>query len=74
MATAARSASPIRVNPLPISEAFLRAAQELGIPFNDDFNGASQDGVGHYQLTHAQRRALLGGERLSQAGARRDRT
>ena len=27
------------VNPLPMSEAFLRAAQELGIPYNPDFNG-----------------------------------
>jgi choline dehydrogenase-like flavoprotein len=39
------------VNPVPISFAFLRAAQEAGIPFNDDFNGAAQDGIGHYQLT-----------------------
>jgi choline dehydrogenase-like flavoprotein len=39
------------VNPLPISFAFLRAAQEAGIPFNDDFNGALQDGIGHYQLS-----------------------
>src|SRR5207237_1619409 len=39
------------VSPPPISFAFLRAAQEAGIPFNDDFNGAVQDGIGHYQLT-----------------------
>jgi choline dehydrogenase-like flavoprotein len=39
------------VNPPPISFAFLRAAQEAGIPFNADFNGAVQDGIGHYQLT-----------------------
>jgi choline dehydrogenase-like flavoprotein len=39
------------VSPIPISHAFLRAAQELGIPFNDDFNGAVQDGIGHYQLS-----------------------
>ncbi|HEY1945286.1 MAG TPA: GMC family oxidoreductase N-terminal domain-containing protein [Roseiarcus sp.] len=39
------------VNPPPISYAFIRAAQEAGIPFNDDFNGAVQDGIGHYQLT-----------------------
>ena len=39
------------INPLPISYAFLRAAQELGIPLNDDFNGAVQDGIGHYQLS-----------------------
>ena len=39
------------INPPPISFAFLRAAQELGIPFNADFNGAVQDGIGHYQLS-----------------------
>ena len=39
------------VNPLPISEAFLRAAQEFGIPYNHDFNGARQEGIGHYQVT-----------------------
>jgi choline dehydrogenase-like flavoprotein len=45
------------VNPPPISHAFLRAAQEIGIPFNFDFNGAVQDGIGHYQLStrNAQR-------------------
>ena len=39
------------INPPPISHAFLRAAQEMGIPFNFDFNGAVQDGMGHYQLS-----------------------
>jgi choline dehydrogenase-like flavoprotein len=39
------------INPPPISHAFLRAAQEIGIPFNFDFNGAVQDGIGHYQLS-----------------------
>jgi choline dehydrogenase-like flavoprotein len=41
----------VPVNPLPISEAFLRAGQEYGIPYNCDFNGAGQEGVGHYQVT-----------------------
>jgi choline dehydrogenase-like flavoprotein len=41
----------VPVNPLPISEAFLRAGQEYGIPYNPDFNGAKQEGVGHYQVT-----------------------
>ena len=41
----------VPVNPLPINEAFIRAAQEYGIPFNPDFNGAKQEGVGHYQVT-----------------------
>jgi choline dehydrogenase-like flavoprotein len=47
----------VPVNPLPISEAFIRAAQQYGIPFNPDFNGKVQAGVGHYQVTvrHARR-------------------
>ena len=50
------------VNPLPISEAFLRAAQEYGIPYNPDFNGARQEGVGHYQVTvrNARRSSAAG--------------
>ncbi|WP_426808415.1 GMC family oxidoreductase [Pseudomonas sp. WOUb67] len=39
------------ISPLPICEAFFQAGQELGIPFNPDFNGAEQDGLGYYQLT-----------------------
>ena len=39
------------ISPLPICEAFFQAGQELGIPFNPDFNGASQGGLGYYQLT-----------------------
>jgi len=39
------------IAPLPICEAYFQAAQEMGIPFNPDFNGASQEGVGYYQLT-----------------------
>jgi choline dehydrogenase len=32
-------------------EAFIRAAGELGIPRNDDFNGPTQEGAGYFQLT-----------------------
>ena len=39
------------VSPLPICDAYFRAAQEMGIPYNDDVNGARQEGVGFYQLT-----------------------
>jgi len=35
----------------PISSAFVRAAQEVGLPFSHDFNGASQEGIGFYQTT-----------------------
>ena len=39
------------VNPLKISKVFLRAAQQAGLPFNPDFNGAEQGGCGFYQAT-----------------------
>jgi choline dehydrogenase-like flavoprotein len=44
------------VSPLPICEAFFQAGQELGIPFNPDFNGVRQDGLGYYQLTQLNAR------------------
>ncbi len=40
----------------PISSAFVRAAQEVGLPFSHDFNGASQEGIGYYQTTTFQAR------------------
>ncbi len=45
------------INPLPITHAYLRAAQEAGLKFNPDFNGERQEGCGFYQLTirNAQR-------------------
>jgi choline dehydrogenase-like flavoprotein len=44
------------ISPLPICEAFFQAGQEMGIPFNADFNGAVQDGFGYYQLTQLDAR------------------
>ena len=35
----------------PLSEAFVKAAVEAGIPFNPDFNGAKQEGAGFFQTT-----------------------
>src|SRR5215208_4091931 len=35
----------------PLSLAFLKAAQEAGLPYNDDFNSGKQEGVGFYQTT-----------------------
>ena len=35
----------------PIAEHFIKAAAEIGIPFNDDYNGALQEGVGYFQQT-----------------------
>lgn len=38
----------------PMSEAFVRAGQELGYDQNPDFNGAKQDGFGMYQVTQRE--------------------
>lgn len=35
----------------PLSEAFVKASVEAGLPFNADFNGASQEGAGYFQTT-----------------------
>jgi choline dehydrogenase len=35
----------------PLSEAFVKAAVETGIPFNADFNGKTQEGAGFFQTT-----------------------
>lgn len=46
---------PLKVSDLrlrrPIADHFIKAAQEIGIPYNDDYNGASQEGVGYFQQT-----------------------
>lgn len=44
------------VSPLPICEAFFQAGQQLNMPFNGDFNGERQDGLGYYQLTQLNAR------------------
>ena len=35
----------------PLCATWLRAGAELGLPRNDDFNGATQEGVGLYEIT-----------------------
>jgi choline dehydrogenase len=62
---------PLKVSDLryhhKLSEAFIRAAQEVGdgrnrpLPYNYDFNGESQEGVGFHQVTQEN------GERASTA-------
>ena len=52
---------PLRVSNLvernPLCDAFIKAGVRTGIPETQDFNGASQEGIGYYQLTtrHARR-------------------
>ncbi len=50
-------------DPQLISRAFVQACQELGMPYNSDFNGKSQQGAGIYQTT------IRGGRRCSAAVA-----
>jgi len=40
----------------PLSLAFIEAGAELGFPRNNDFNGATQEGFGNYQVTQRQGR------------------
>ncbi len=46
---------PLAVSDLPdkheLCDAFIDSAAALGVPRNDDFNGASQEGTGYYQAT-----------------------
>src|SRR5690349_16337421 len=37
--------------PHPLCEAFIEACEQAGIPRTDDFNGATQEGAGYFQLT-----------------------
>lgn len=49
------SGGPLNVadlrDPNPLTQAFVRAGMEIGIPHNDDFNGAEQEGIGICQVT-----------------------
>ncbi|MHA7875190.1 GMC family oxidoreductase [Roseivivax sp.] len=57
--------------PLPVCQAYFEAAAELGIPRNHDLTGASQDGVGFYQLT--QRDARRSSAAMAYLAPNRDR-
>lgn len=61
------NAGPLSVTDLhsdnPLQEKFLAAAREQGYTILDDFNGAEQEGLGVYQVTH------INGERCSSARA-----
>lgn len=50
-------------DPNPLAQAFVQAGVQAGHVHNPDFNGASQEGVGLYQVTHHN------GERCSAAKA-----
>ena len=49
---------PLNVSDLaeqsPMSKLFIEAGKEVGLPYNPDFNGAEQEGVGYAQVTIAK--------------------
>ncbi|MEL7229397.1 MAG: choline dehydrogenase [Pseudomonadota bacterium] len=47
----------------PSIDAYVQAAQTAGYPYNDDYNGESQEGMGYFQLTASK------GKRCSSAVA-----
>jgi choline dehydrogenase-like flavoprotein len=51
------------VSPNALLPAFIEAGRQAGYPLNADFNGATQEGIGVYQVTHKN------GERFSAAKA-----
>ncbi len=50
-------------SPNPVLPDFVEAGRQAGYPLNTDFNGAQQEGIGPYQVTHKN------GERFSAAKA-----
>jgi len=61
------SGGPLNVmdlrSPNALLPAYIEAGRQAGYPFNADFNGPSQEGIGAYQVTHRH------GERFSAAKA-----
>ncbi len=53
----------IDANRHELADAVVAAAQSIGLPFNPDFNGESQEGTGYYQFN------IFGGHRWSSAKA-----
>jgi len=49
------SGGPLAVSDMRVQrdvcDAYIAAAEEIGIPRNNDFNGATQEGAGYFQLT-----------------------
>ena len=62
-----------RYEPHPLIASMVAAAQEAGIPFNEDHNGAELDGVGYTQLNVRRRRARDGGDGVRRTRRRRPR-
>lgn len=55
---------------LPLTHAFVQAAGQAGVPRNDDYNGASQDGAAYSQQTRRGRFRVSTSVYLRRPGAR----
>jgi choline dehydrogenase len=70
------SGGPLNVTKIrsvdPVCRAYVEAAAELGIPRNDDFNGARQDGAGQFQVTHRRGMRWSSAEAYLKPARRRD--
>ncbi|MDR3513860.1 MAG: GMC family oxidoreductase N-terminal domain-containing protein [Caulobacteraceae bacterium] len=65
-----QNVAPFNV-PHHLTEAFIEAAQQCGLPFNPDSNGERQEGVGHVQVSQRRgRRANTSGAFLAPARRR----
>ena len=56
--------------PNPLSQTFLQACAQVGLPANEDFNGPQQEGVGFNQVNQKAGRRVSAAARVSAAGAR----
>ncbi|WP_460274394.1 GMC family oxidoreductase [Celeribacter sp. ULVN23_4] len=62
--------SPDRLH--PVAKAAIASALDYGLPWNEDFNGATQEGVGHYQATIQKGRRMSAASTFLRATRRRD--
>ena len=58
-------------SPNPLTERFVAAGVELGLPRNPDFNGAGQEGVGLYQVTQRSGRRVSAADAYLRPASRR---
>lgn len=56
----------------PLCAQFLKAGQEAGLAFNPDFNGATQEGVGVFQITTRNGRRMSAARAFLRPAMKRD--
>ncbi|MBL8581010.1 MAG: GMC family oxidoreductase N-terminal domain-containing protein [Rhizobiaceae bacterium] len=57
----------------PLTRLYLKAGEQAGLPFNPDFNGAGQEGVGIYQITTANGRRMSAARAFLRPAMRRSK-